>query len=155
MVIKLLTDFCRAVRESTLKRLRLVPEAYENWKVSPSALSFAEVTKHIIDLDYWLFEKIKNPELKSIETETAIIKNCDRESYIKLIGELEELLEKKIEFIKALGEEKLKTKMFDDRFSSEVSIEWIILRRNLDHEIHHRGQIAAYLRVLKDKNIIQ
>lgn len=154
MEIKLLTEFCKAVRESTLKRLKVVPEGYENWKISPGALSFAEVAKHIIDLDYWTFEKIKNPDLKSIETETAIIKNCDRERYIKLVNKLEELLEKKIEFINSLGEEKLKTKMFDDSINSEVSTEWIILRRNLDHEIHHRGQIAVYLRVLKDKNII-
>ena len=154
MEIKLLTEFSRAVRESTLKRLRLVPEGYENWKISSGSLSFAEIAKHIIDLDYWLFEKIKNPELKSIETETAIIKDCGREKFIMLINELEELLEKKIEFINTFDEEKLKIKIFDDRFNSEVSIEWIILRGNLDHEAHHRGQIAAYLRVLKDKNII-
>ena len=154
MEINLLTEFCKAVRESTLKRLKVVPDGYENWKISPGALSFAEVAKHIIDLDYWTFEKIKNPNLKSIETETAIIKHCDRNMYEKLLTNLEELLEKKMELINTFDEEKLKAKIFDDRFNSEVSIEWIILRGNLDHEIHHRGQIAAYLRVLKDKNII-
>ena len=152
MEIELLTEFCRRVRGSTIKRLELVPEGYENWKISPGALSFAEVAKHIIDLDYWMFEKIKNPDLKSIETETAIIKHCDRDRYLSLIDNLKNLLEKKIEFINTFDVDKLKTKMFDDRFDSEVSIEWIILRGNLDHEIHHRGQIAAYLRVLKDKD---
>jgi uncharacterized damage-inducible protein DinB len=152
MEINLLIEFCKAIRESTLKRLKVVPKGYENWKISPGALSFAEIAKHIIDLDYWLFEKIKNPELKSIETETAFIQYCDRDKYIKLIDELEELVKKKIELINSFDEDKLKTKMFDNRFDSEVSIEWIILRGNLDHEIHHRGQIAAYLRVLKDKD---
>lgn len=151
MEVELLIEFSRAVRESTLKRLKIVPEGYENWKISPGALSFAEIAKHIIDLDYWLFEKVKNPNLKAIETETAIIKHCSRDRYLKLIEELEELLKKKIEFIKSLDEEKLKVKIFDDRYNSEVSIAWIILRGNLDHEIHHRGQIAAYLRVLKDR----
>ena len=154
MEIKLLLEFCKAVRKSTLKRLKMVPEGYENWKISPGALSFAEVAKHIIDLDYWMFEKIKNPDLKSIETETAIIKHCDRDRYLSLIDNLKNLLEKKIEFINTFDVDKLKAKMFDDRFDSEVSIEWIILRGNLDHEIHHRGQIAAYLRVLKDNKII-
>ena len=28
---------------------------------------------------------------------------------------------------------------------------WIIVRGNLDHETHHRGQIAAYLRMLDVK----
>ena len=154
MEIELLTEFCRCVRGSTIKRLVLVPEGYENWKVSPGALSFAETAKHIIDLDYWLFEKIKNPNINSIETETAIIKNCNRKEYNELMINLKELLEKKIELIKSLDEAKLRVKIFDDAYNSEVSLAWLILRRNIDHEIHHRGQIATYLRVLKDKNII-
>ena len=154
MEIELLTEFCRSVRASTIKRLELVPEGYENWKASSGALSFAETAKHIIDLDYWLFEKIKNPNTKSIETETAIIKNCNREEYKELIINLKEILEKKIDLFKTLDEAKLKVKIYDDAYNSEVSLAWLILRRNIDHEIHHRGQIATYLRVLKDKNII-
>ena len=154
MEIKLLTDFCTSVRNSTIKRLEIVPEGYENWKVSPGALSFAEIAKHIIDLDNWLFEKIKNPNIKSIETETAIIKYCNREEYKGLIINLKDILEKKIELINSLDEDKLKEKMYDDAYDSEVSLAWLILRRNIDHEIHHRGQIAIYLRVLKDKDII-
>ncbi|MCX6170712.1 MAG: DinB family protein [Ignavibacteriales bacterium] len=154
MEIELLIEFCRAVRESTIKRLAIVPEGYENWKVSPGALSFSEIAKHIIDLDNWLIEKIKNPGIKSIETETAITKDCDSNGYKELINNLKEVLETKIEFIKTFDEDSLNKKIFDDRFNSEVSIAWIILRGNIDHEIHHRGQIAVYLRVLKDKNII-
>lgn len=154
MVSNILIEFCKTVRESTLKRLEKVPQGYENWKVSPNALSFAEVAKHLIDCDNWLFEKIKNPELKSIETETALIKHCDEYGYKELINELRKMLKVKIDFIKTLDVDKLNSKMFDDRFNGEVSIFWIILRGNLDHEIHHRGQMAVYLRVLKDKGII-
>jgi uncharacterized damage-inducible protein DinB len=154
MEIELLTEFCRIVRGSTIKRLELVPEGYENWKVSPGALSFAETAKHIIDLDYWLLKKIKNPNTKSIETETAIIKNCNRKEYEAFIINLKEVLKKKIDLIKTLDEAKLKVKIYDDSYNSEVSLAWLILRRNIDHEIHHRGQIATYLRVLKDKNIV-
>jgi len=154
MNINLLIEFCRSVRESTIKRLEIVPEGYENWKVSYGALSFAEIANHLIDCDNWLFEKIKNPNIKSIQTETSIIKYCDRDLYKKLINNLKELREIKVDFINSFDEDKLNTKIFDDRFNSEVSIAWVILRGNIDHEIHHRGQISAYLRVLKDKNII-
>jgi uncharacterized damage-inducible protein DinB len=154
MEIELLIEFSKAVRESTIKRLELVPEGFENWKVSSGALSFAEITKHLIDCDNWLFEKIKNPDIKSIETETAIMEYCDRKEYKSLINNLKQILRTKVEFIGTFDEDKLKTKIFDDRFNSEVSINWIILRGNIDHEIHHRGQIAAYLRVLKDKKVI-
>lgn len=154
METELLTEFCRIVRGSTIKRLELVPEGFENWKISPGSLSFAEIAKHIIDLDYWLFKKIKNPNIKSIETETAIINNCSIKEYKKLLIHLKEILEKKIEIIDTLNENKLKEKMYDDAYNSEVSLAWLILRRNIDHEIHHRGQIAIYLRVLEDKNVI-
>jgi uncharacterized damage-inducible protein DinB len=154
METELLTEFCKSVRGSTIKRLELVPESYENWKVSPGALSFAEIAKHIIDLDNWLFEKIRNPNTKSIETESAIIEYCNRNEYIKLINNLKVILEKKIDIINTLDENELKEKIYDDAYDSDVSLAWLILRRNIDHEIHHRGQIAAYLRVLKDKNVI-
>ena len=154
MEIELLTEFCKSVRGSTIKRLELVPEGYENWKVSSGALSFAEIAKHIIDLDNWLLEKIRKPNIKSIETENAIIKNCNRKEYKGLIINLKEVLEKKIDLINTLNEDKLKAKIYDDAYNSEVSLSWLILRRNVDHEIHHRGQISAYLRVLKDKNVI-
>jgi uncharacterized damage-inducible protein DinB len=154
METELLIDLCKAVRDSTIKRLKIVPEGYENWKISPGALSFAETAKHIIDLDNWLFEKIKNPDTKSIETETADIEYCSRSQYEDLIINLKEILEKKVDLINTLNEYKLKSKIYDDAYNSEVSLAWLILRRNIDHEIHHRGQIATYLRVLKDNKII-
>jgi len=155
MEIELLTEFCKSVRGSTVKRLEIVPEGYENWKVSLNALSFAEIAKHIIDLDNWLFEKIRNPNTKSIETETAIIKSCNRKEYKELINNLKEILHKKIDLFNTFDENKLKVKIFDDAYNSEVSLAYLILRRNIDHEIHHRGQITTYLRVLKDKNVIK
>jgi len=155
MEIELLTEFCKSVRGSTVKRLEIVPEGYENWKVSLNALSFAEIAKHIIDLDNWLFEKIRNPNTKSIETETAIIKYCNSKEYKELINNLKEILHKKIDLFNTFDEDKLKVKIFDDAYNSEVSLAYLILRRNIDHEIHHRGQITTYLRVLKDKNVIK
>jgi hypothetical protein len=42
---KLLKDFCKTVRDTTLKRLKTVPEGYENWRISKNALSFAKLVK--------------------------------------------------------------------------------------------------------------
>ena len=40
--------------------------------------------------------------------------------------------------------------VFDSRFNGYVSVLWIVLRGNLDHEVHHGGQLASYLRLLQD-----
>jgi len=148
---ELLIDFCRAVRGSTIKRLKAVPEGFENWSISINALSFAEIAQHLIDTDEWLIKKIKDPAIKSILTEKGNIENCSKEEFNALILKLEKCLDRKVELINSLDKEKMESKIYDDRFNGEVSIEWIILRGNIDHEIHHRGQIAVYLRVLKDE----
>ncbi len=148
---ELLIDFCRAVRTSTLKRLKAVPVGYENWRISKNALSLAEIAQHLIDTDDWLIKKINDPTIKSIYAEKGSIEDCSREEFYSFISALEESLKRKIKFIESLDKEKMESKIYDDRFNGEVSIEWIILRGNIDHEIHHRGQIAVYLRVLKDE----
>ena len=147
---ELLKDFMKAVRQSTLKRLLKVPEGYEHWKISSRSLSFAEVTKHLIDIDEWTINKINNPELKSVETQTAVMNECSREKFIKLIDGLKELLDKKLKYIDGFSEDELKRKIYDDSYNTEMSMAMFILRRNLDHEIHHRGQLAVYLRVIED-----
>ena len=148
---EMLIDFCKAVRESTLKRLKIVPEGYQNWRISKGALSFAEIVKHLIELDDWTIHKINDPTINSILPEKRSLDNCSKEYFKDLIHELDKSLERKIKFINTLDEEKMQAKIYDDRFNGEVSIEWIFLRGNLDHEIHHRGQITVFLRVLKDK----
>ncbi len=105
----------------------------------------------MIDLDYWLCEKIQNPFINSIETHNVEGLTFTREQFNKLIFKLKDSLEAKIKMIDSLGPEALEAKIFDDSYSEEVSIMWLILRRNLDHEIHHRGQIATYLRILSDE----
>ncbi len=148
---ELLVDFCRAVRGSTIKNIKAVPEGFEYLSISKNALSFAEIANHLIDTDEWLIKKIKDPAIKSILAEKGSIENCSKEQFNTLILELEKCLDRKIKFIGSLDKEKMESKIYDDRFNGEVSIEWIILRGNIDHEIHHRGQVAVYLRVLNDK----
>lgn len=147
---EILIEFIRAVRNSTIKRLERVPAGFENYSPSNGSLSIANIAKHIIDLDNWTFDKLKNPSLKAIETQTANITIGSRFEYEDMIEELNELAEEKIVLIESMSEADLQKKMFDDRFDSEVTVEWILLRGNLDHEIHHRGQLAVYLRLIQD-----
>ena len=147
-----LIKFSRAVRHSTLKRLRKIPKGYENWKPTANVLTIAEITKHLIDCDYWLFEKMTNESLKSTVPETNSFLINKREEFENLLEELKETQVKREQLIRMLTEEKLFHKIFDDRFNDKVTVWWIIVRGNLDHEIHHRGQIALYLKLI-DQNI--
>jgi uncharacterized damage-inducible protein DinB len=149
-----LSEFSLAVRESTIKRLNQVPAGMENWKISPNAMSFADTAQHLIDTDDWLFKKIIRktiPPIKGVAGSVIILRN---DEYKDLIGKLYKSGENRTALINGLTEEQLNELIYDERFGKEVTVWWIIVRGNLDHEIHHRGAVAAALRVLKDlKNL--
>ncbi len=143
-----LADLSRAVRDSSLKRLRAVPEGREDWRPVPAAMSFADVAQHLIDCDKWLSAKLKNPDLTSITGHIGTASISGRGQYESILKDLEHTGNQRATMLMRITDEDLARTISDDRFGREVSIWWLIVRGNLDHEIHHRGQIATYLRVL-------
>ena len=143
-----LAEFAAAVRDSTIKRLKQVPAGKENWRITPDAMSIAEIAYHIIEADKWLIKKIENRDLEPMQGKKGTIKIDNNIEFHELINRLQESGEKRCSFIKKLDKSKLQLAIFDKRFGKEVTIWWIIVRGNLDHEIHHRGQLSAYLKVL-------
>ncbi len=145
---KRLALFSRAVRESTLKRLRLVPEGFENWRISSETMSFADLAHHLIDADNWLFEKLRIKNLKPMVGRPNLVDITGRSQYSNLLDELEKIGDRRASMLDKITDEELSEMIYDDRFGGEVSAWWIIMRGCLDHEIHHRGQISAYLRAI-------
>ena len=148
-----LIEFSRAVRESTLKRLRRVPPGYESWRITPRALSFADVAGHLVDADEWLAAKLADPALEPMVAAAGTVRIDERRGYEELLERLAAAGERRAELLAGLDAEALAQPVFDRRFGGEVSVWWVVVRGNLDHEIHHRGQVAAYLRVLEDEGV--
>ena len=92
-------ELATAVRESTLKRLALIPEDFEEWRLADDKMSIADIVQHLIDSDYWLIEKLRNTGLKSIEGIINAVKVESREDFNVLIEKLRASLKTKIEFI--------------------------------------------------------
>jgi uncharacterized damage-inducible protein DinB len=146
---KRIAKFSAAVRESTLKRLRLVPDGSENWRVSPDAMSFADTVQHLIDADEWLFKKFEIKNIDPIRGQSGLIHIENRNQYLALLERLKNIGQRRADMLEKLDESALAELIYDARFGADVAVWWIIVRGNIDHEIHHRGQIAAYLRMLK------
>jgi uncharacterized damage-inducible protein DinB len=140
-----LAEFSLAVRQSSLKRLILVPEGLENWRAKPDAMSFADLARHLIDADEWLFKKLEVRTLEPMVGRAGLVHIQRREQFRRLLEELEQAGGRRADMLRRLTEAQLDELVFDRRFGKEVTIWWVIVRGNLDHEIHHRGQIAAYL----------
>lgn len=143
-----IAEFSRAVRESTLKRLRAVPEGLQNWCVNEGKLSFAEIAHHLVECDKWLIKKFDDPSTPSIHEAESLFKKVDEQEFHQLMKDLEDIGEIRASFLETLDAEQMEEQIFDSRFG-EVTKWWVIIRGNLDHEIHHRGQISAYLQMIK------
>ncbi|MEE8575679.1 MAG: DinB family protein [candidate division Zixibacteria bacterium] len=138
-----------AVRESSLKRLRLVPEGSENWRPVETAMSFADIAFHIKEADLWLFTKLRNSNQKSMKGAAHALEVSSTQQFENLIDELAALGDRRSALIEAMSIERLESLIPDDRYDRKVTVWWIIARGNLDHETHHRGQIASYLRLIE------
>ena len=142
-----LAEWSRAVRESSLKRLRAVPAGSENWRPVADAMSFGDLAHHIVEADEWLFKKLEARALAPMFGHAGAVTITVREQYMQLLRELEHLGGKRSRLIAGFSDEQLRECVEDQRFGGEVTVWWILVRGNIDHEIHHRGQISAYLRM--------
>ena len=140
-----LVELSDAVRLSSVKRLMLVPEGAENWRPAPRLMSFADLTQHLIDADEWLFRKLKEHGLQPMQGRPGLVRVGGQDEYLRLIARLNRTGEARSALIESLSSDMWNHEIPDERFGGNVSVWWILLRGNLDHEIHTRGQIALYL----------
>jgi uncharacterized damage-inducible protein DinB len=142
-----LADWSRVVRESSLKLLRLIPAGSENWRPVPEAMSYADLAYHLLEADLWLFRKLTDHTLEPMHGHAGAIHISAPQELLEPLRRLENTGVQRSELIGGLSQEELRQPINDQRFGGEVTVWWVIVRGNLDHEAHHRGQIASYLRM--------
>ncbi len=135
-----------AVRDSSLKRLSRVRPGLENWRITPESMSFADVAFHLIEADQWLLDKVAEPSLSAIVGRARTTSISAPDQYAALCANLKAIGRRRADFLESLSPAQLEATVPDQRFGGLVTVWWVIVRGNLDHEIHHRGQVAAWLR---------
>jgi uncharacterized damage-inducible protein DinB len=147
-----LADLSLAVRQSSLKRFRAVPAGCENWRISEDSMTIADLAHHLIEADRWLFRKIQEPDLAHMVGESGRIEIGSRSEYEELLNELRSVGGERGRLLADLDDDQLDQRLPDRRFGSAAPIWWIIVRGNIDHEIHHRGQLSAYLMAMQQNS---
>lgn len=144
-----LAAFSDRVRESTLERLRRVPEGKENAGLPNGAMSPADIAHHLIHIDQVLLSlpetrhKGKDPGISGQKSVR------DRTEYDGLLRELEDLKRKRRDFIAGLDNDSLSMAITFDALAGSGETTLIeMIYRLLDHEAHHRGAPAATLRMI-------
>jgi uncharacterized damage-inducible protein DinB len=141
-----LAVFSSEVRESTVKRLRMVRPEHYHWSPRPDLLSFVDVLQHLIDADRWLFDLLDGKS-----TSNGVVISPGGGHAQEWDGRLRELVQLGTERCRRIGEcaeLDFFQKQFDLGKRGRFSLYHLILRCNIDHEIHHRGALQVLLRLL-------
>ena len=145
-----LAAFSNGIRQLTLKRLQEMPEGFENWRLNTTAMSFAHLAKHILDVDELFFslsttnKRIFKWEMGSEQAHFDV----DETIYKSLLNTLKANGEKRHDIILEFNTVTINELIRDER-GNEMTFWWFLMHHVLEHETYHRGQIAAYLKVLK------
>lgn len=148
-----LIKYSSEVRRLTLKRLEEVPKGFINWRLNNTAMSFAHLVQHIINVDE-MFVNLANTNNKNyrwiLGSEESHI-NVDLATYKSLLKKLKSLGVKRDAIIASFNDMSAKT-LVNDENGEAITLWWFLMHNVLEHEIYHRGQIAAYLKVIKGES---
>jgi uncharacterized damage-inducible protein DinB len=112
-------------------------------------MSFSDTAQHLIDSDQWLYDTLNARASIQMLGRAGIANVTSRTHYNALLNKLNLSGDQRAVLVSSLSREALNETVDAPEIGGVVSTWWAIVRGNLDHEIHHRGQIAAYLRVLR------
>ncbi len=141
--ISVLKEHLQRYRGVTLQSLEFVPEEKLGWKPSPESMSFAEQVLHIarVEMFYasgffggvWRFEVLQ--EMPATLTKETLRKRLE-EGRAYLMAQLERLEASRLDEVVRVP---------------NVPVDWPLrgwLWYLLEHELHHKAQLAVYLRQL-------
>lgn len=150
---KLLADFSSIIRMSTLKRLENVPDNCINWRLNNTAMSFANLIQHLLNIDK-LFFSITTKNKRKFEwklgTEEPHLQ-VDKPTYSLMLKKLKKFQLKRYSIISNLDKSALNKEIIDEK-GKKITLWWFIMNKLIEHEIYHRGQISVYLKVLKGES---
>lgn len=136
--------FSEQARESSLKRFRHVKTEDRAWRPASGRLSFVDHLKHLVDCDRWLLSVIRGEAAPR-----AVIhpEEGDPSCWNRYVAELEQLGLEKISFFRNLSDSDLDRLIEKPENLGGPDVGSLILRGNLDHEIHHRGMVQLLLKL--------
>lgn len=144
----------RTIRERSLLRINSIPDGFRNWRMNNTTLSFAHLVKHLINVDE-LFLKMIQSDSKHFHwvlgTEEAHFE-VDAKEYSQLIIRLKDLQLERENILKNLKDSDLKQLIFDEEQNEYITLWWFIMRKLIEHEVYHRGQLSVYLKILKGES---
>lgn len=148
-----LAEFSSKIRKLTLKRLEEVPEGFINWRLNNTAMSFVDIIQHLINVDELFFNIITTGESRfrwTLGSEEPHL-HVDKLTYESMVKKLEEFKIRRDSIIRSFDDAIINKQVIDEN-EEKMTFWWFLMHKVLEHEVYHRGQVAAYLKVLKGES---
>ncbi|WP_372920336.1 DinB family protein [Salegentibacter sp.] len=145
-----LAEFSWEVRDKSLEILERIPEGFMNWRLNNTAMSFVHIAQHLLKVDELFLEMLSSDEKTykwSMGSDEPHYKR-DAAEFEDIKSRLKNLQKERHAVIQALDEQTLNEKVSEE-LGKQTDIWWFIMERLLEHEIYHRGQLSAYLKIIE------
>lgn len=143
-----LTNLMQGEFPATCKVLAAVKDSTRDYRPDAKSRSAWELATHLATADVWFLDSIRTG---TFEWDEAVVKQ--RESQFASVADIVAFYEKtfpeKIAAIKAMAPAELAKKISFFGMMEMPAASFLGMANN--HSIHHRGQLAAYLRAMGSK----
>ncbi|HEY9185404.1 MAG TPA: DinB family protein [Salegentibacter sp.] len=145
-----LAEFSWEIRDKSLDILENLPEGFENWRLNNNAMSFAHIAKHLVRIDERFLEMLQtgNKTFKWHMGSEEPHYRIEKAEFEDIKERLKTLQKKRHAVIQAMDEKTLNEKVSGE-LGKQSNIWWFIMEKLLEHEIYHRGQLGAYLKIIQ------
>lgn len=116
-------------------------------------MSFAHLVQHIINVDEMFFNLTttnKKTFTWLLGTEEPHV-DIDKAIYKSMLKKLKNYGAKRDKIIRSFNTASVNELVHNNK-DEKMTIWWFLMHKVLEHETYHRGQIAAYLKVLKGES---
>lgn len=127
--------------------LERIPESKLSWKPHEKSMTIGRLGMHIAELPNWIVRSLTSEEY---EFGVGSYNPNIPQKHVQIMEEFENQLHKATEILKTASDETL-SKNWKVRKGDKLIYDMPradIIRRQLNHIIHHRGQLSVFLRLL-------
>ncbi len=140
--IKPFLEYYENLRKRTLRVIKCIPPEKMDWTHTVGKFTFADLIRHLAATERFMFAE-------TVQNKKSLYPGHEKDladGYDNVLRFLCEIHDESMQIFRGLSDEDLQRKCLTPA-ATPITV-WKWLRVLAEHEIHHRGQIYAYLGML-------
>jgi uncharacterized damage-inducible protein DinB len=135
-------DYFKKIRERTMRLVACIPPDQIEWRAAPNKFSLGDLARHIASTERYVFVECACGGQNRYA-------GCGRDladGHEEVVRYMESMHRESVRMLAQLSDEQLQKKCQSANGTPMTT--WKLLRSMTEHEVHHRGELYAYLGIL-------